>query len=69
MLTGVSCPTGAYSSIGQSPRLITGLFQVRTLVGPLFSDHAIAHAIGAQVMAGQVTADQLTGVAIRGLSL
>ena len=27
----------AYSSIGQSPRLITGLFQVRTLVGPLLS--------------------------------
>ena len=25
---------GAYSSSGQSPRLITGLFQVRTLVGP-----------------------------------
>jgi hypothetical protein len=25
----------AYSSIGQSPRLITGLFLVRTQVGPL----------------------------------
>src|SRR5690606_7651982 len=29
--------TRAYSSTGQSPRLITGLFQVRTLVGPPFS--------------------------------
>ena len=27
--------SGAYSSIGQSPRLITGLFLVRTQVGPL----------------------------------
>ena len=28
-------PTRAHSSIGQSPRLITGLFLVRTQVGPL----------------------------------
>lgn len=28
-------PAWAYSSIGQSPRLITGLFLVRTQVGPL----------------------------------
>ena len=31
------CAFRAYSSIGQSPRLITGLFLVRTQVGPLCS--------------------------------
>jgi hypothetical protein len=33
----------AYSSIGQSPRLITGLFLVRTQVGPLFSHESLSH--------------------------
>ena len=32
---GVKVTSRAYSSIGQSPRLITGLFLVRTQVGPL----------------------------------
>ena len=34
ILRGAARRTRAYSSIGQSPRLITGLFLVRTQVGP-----------------------------------
>ena len=56
----------AYSSIGQSPRLITGLFQVRTLVGPrLFRDDLPRDLLAdegarAGVADGPVRADSVT---------
>jgi hypothetical protein len=47
-----SASVRAYSSIGQSPRLITGLFLVRTQVGPRalsFRSRAHSRRIGARV--------------------
>jgi hypothetical protein len=67
----------AYSSIGQSPRLITGLFLVRTQVGPLFREAESREAESRQAeflasegepMAAPVADDRARMRGARGLS-